>query len=104
MTQPLLRVSARLSGDRLDLHTLSTHPMETGRHADESGQLIAAHFIESFTVTLNGLMLIDLDSSQGLSANPALGFKLCGVKVGDQIAVAWTDNLGENANQTLTVS
>ena len=78
--------------------------METGRHTDESGQLIAAHFIVNFTVTLNGQAVIDLASSQGFSANPALGFKLRGIKVGDQFTVAWVDNLGGNAVQTLTVT
>jgi thiosulfate oxidation carrier complex protein SoxZ len=88
----------------LELRTLSAHPMETGRHKDESGQLIAAHFIASFVVTLNGEAVIDMDSSQGLSANPTLGFRLRGVKPGDLIAVTWEDNLGIKASQSLLIN
>lgn len=104
MAQPSLQISARLSGDRLELRTLSAHPMETGRRHNESGLLVAAHFITRFVVTLNGKTVIDIDSGPGLSANPALGFRLAGVKPGDQIAVAWQDNLGQQASQAVTVN
>lgn len=104
MSQPPPQVSARRSVDRLALPTPSAHPMKTGRHKDATGQLIAAHFIARFVVTLNRSTVMDVDSGPGSSANPALGFRRAGVKTGDPIAVAWQDHLGQRASHAVTVS
>ncbi|MES2877635.1 MAG: thiosulfate oxidation carrier complex protein SoxZ [Pseudomonadota bacterium] len=101
---PLIKIRARLDGDKLDLRTLSNHPMETGQRKDGAGQTVAAHFIEHFTVTLNGRTVVQVECAQGLSANPPLGFRLKGAKVGDLLVVAWQDSRGEKNSETLVLA
>ena len=100
----LIKIRARIDGDRLDLRTLSTHPMETGQRKDSAGQLVPAHFIQHFSVALNGKQVVEGECSQGLSANPNLGFRLKGAKAGDQVVVAWEDNRGQKSSETLVVA
>ena len=101
---PLIKIRARLEGDRLDLRTLSTHPMETGQRKDADGQTVAAHFMVHFIVTLNGQTVIEVECAQGLSANPPMGFRVKGAKLGDLLVVAWEDNRGEKASETLVLA
>ena len=101
---PLIKIRARLDGDKLDLRTMSIHPMETGQRKNAAGQVVAAHFIEHFTVVLNGQTVIQVECAQGLSANPSLGFRLKGAKVGDLLVVAWEDSRGEKTSETLVLA
>ena len=100
----LIKIRARFDGDKLDLRTLSTHPMETGQRKDSAGQLVPAHFIQHFSVTLNDKELVQADTSQALSTNPNLGFKVNGAKVGDKLVVAWIDNRGDKSSETLVLT
>ena len=100
----LIKLRARLEGDVLDLRTLSTHPMETGQRKDSAGQLVPAHFIQNFSVTHNGRDVVQAETSQALSTNPNLGFRIKGVKAGDQVVVSWEDNRGAKSSETLAVA
>jgi sulfur-oxidizing protein SoxZ len=104
MAQQLIKIRATLTGDRLDLRTLSTHPMETGQRKDGAGQLVPAHFIQRFSVTLNGKAVVQAETSQALSTNPNLGFRIKGAKAGDQLVVAWEDNKGQQSSETLVLA
>lgn len=99
-----IKLRARLNGDLLDLRTLSNHPMETGQRKATDGQWVPAHFIQHFTVTLNGQLMIQVECAQGLSANPLLGFRLKGAKAGDQLVVAWEDSRGDQSSETLLLT
>lgn len=100
----LIKLRTRLDGDVLDLRTLSTHPMETGQRKDSAGQLVPAHFIQYFSVTHNGKEVLVAETSQALSTNPNLGFKIKGVKAGDQVVVAWEDNRGLKSSETQVIA
>ena len=100
MTIPLIKSRARLEGDRLELRTQLTHPMETGQRKDAAGQLVPAHFIQQIVITLNGTPVVEADCGQGLSANPNLAFRLRGAKAGDLLQVSWHDNRGQSSSET----
>lgn len=98
-----IKIRARLDGDTLDLRTLSTHPMETGLRKDSAGKLVPLHFIHTVTVSLNDKPVVQAETSQSLSTNPNLGFRLKGIKAGDRIAVTWEDNQGQTSSETTVV-
>ena len=101
MSIPSIKIRARLEGDRLELRTQLTHPMETGQRKDASARLLPAHFIQQIVITLNGTPVIEVDCGPGLSANPNLAFRLRGAKVGDLLQVSWHDNRGQSSSETL---
>lgn len=103
MAEPM-RIRAQLHGDVADVKVLMNHPMETGNRKDpKTGQMIPLHFIRKVTATLNGSAVYEMLWSQAISKNPYLGFRLRGVKVGDRLAVAWSDNTGDSNSIETTI-
>lgn len=103
MSTAPIKIRARLDGDRLELRTQLTHPMETGQRKDASGRLVPLHFIQQVRITLNGTLMIEADCGPGLSANPNLAFRLQGAKLGDLLQVSWHDNQGQSRSETLVL-
>ena len=99
MSTAPIKIRARLDGDRLELRTQLSHPMETGQRKDASGRLVPLHFIQQVRITLNGTLVIEADCGPGLSANPNLAFRLRGAKVGDLLQVSWHDNQGQSRSE-----
>lgn len=97
MAEPM-KIRAVLKGDVADVRVLMAHPMETGQRKDAAGNLVPIHFIHSVIVTHNGNMVYEGQWSQAVSRNPVLAVRIKGAKVGDKIAVTWTDN--KNAKRT----
>jgi sulfur-oxidizing protein SoxZ len=71
------------------------HPMETGLSHDESGKVIAAHYITDVQVRLAGRPIFAATLGRGVSRDPLLHFRISGGTPGERISVAWTDNHGE---------
>jgi sulfur-oxidizing protein SoxZ len=92
----MIKIRARLSNGVTEVTTLMSHPMETGRRKNDANELVPAHFIQVVTVTLNGRVALEAQWGTGISKNPYLKFRLRNAKVGDKIAIAWVDNLGES--------
>ena len=95
-----MRMSAKLMtdaqlGEFVEVKMIVNHPMETGRKKDDVGQLIAAHFIQVLTITLNGKTVFEAHMGTGIAKNPYLTFRLNGAKIGDKLNANWVDNLGE---------
>lgn len=103
MSEPM-RVRAILQGDVADVRILMRHPMETGQRKDAKGQLVAVHFIQSVLVHHNGKVVFDAQWSQAVSANPFLGVRVRGAKLGDRISVTWTDNRGDKRTDEASVT
>ncbi|OIQ80515.1 sulfur oxidation protein SoxZ [mine drainage metagenome] len=99
-----MKMRAQLKGDYVEVKVLMSHPMETGRRKDDFGQLVAAHFIQLVTATLNGKVVLEAQWGTGISKNPYLTFRLKGAKLGDIVAVTWHDNLGATATQEIAVT
>ena len=89
------KIRAQVRGDVADIKILMSHPMETGRRKDASGEMVPAHYIQSVTATLNGKTVLDAQWGIAVSKNPFLGFRVKGAKVGDEVTVSWVDNKGE---------
>lgn len=104
MAQPLIKIRAKLENGKADIKTLSSHPMETGLRKDAAGQLVPAHFIQYFSLSLNDKLVVEGESSAALSANPLLSFRIGGAKAGDRVTVAWTDNKGETSSESIVLS
>lgn len=99
-----MKMRAQLKGDFVEVKVLISHPMETGRRKDDFSQLIAAHFVQLVTATLNGNIVLEAQWGTGISKNPYLTFRLKGAKLGDVIEVTWHDNLGVTATQEIPVT
>lgn len=90
-----IKIRTKLHDGKTEIRTLISHPMETGRNrAPETGEFIAAHFIQALIVKHNGEIVIASDLGVGISKNPFFSFQLDGGAVGDKIEIQWTDNLG----------
>lgn len=98
-----IKIRAVLQGDTADIRVLLQHPMETGQRKDDRGQVVPAHFIQIFTISLNGRPLVDGQLNTAISKNPLFAFKARGIKAGDRLSVGWTDNLGDSRKDEYTV-
>ncbi|MGE5468970.1 MAG: thiosulfate oxidation carrier complex protein SoxZ [Ignavibacteria bacterium] len=103
MADPM-KIRASMSGDVCEIKVLMSHPMETGQRKESDGKLVPAHFIQSFTIAVNGKTVIDGGCGPSVSRNPVFGFKVKGPKAGDKVTVNWVDNLGDKRADEATVS
>lgn len=99
-----IKIRAQIQGETADVRILMQHPMETGLRKDDKGQTVPAHFIQTFTVSLNGKAIIDGQLNTSISKNPLFTFKARGIKTGDKVAVAWIDNTGDKRQDEITVA
>lgn len=99
-----IKLRAQIQGDITDIRVLLQHPMETGLRRDDKGQTFPAHFIQTFSIHLNGQLLIDGQLNTAISKNPLFTFKARGIKAGDKLAVHWTDNAGGQRRDEFTVA
>lgn len=103
MADPI-KIRAQNQGEFTDIRILMQHPMETGLRKDDKGQTIAANFIQTFTLSLNGKPIIDGQLNTSISRNPLFTFKARGIKAGDKLLVAWVDNNGERRQDEISVT
>ena len=104
MAEPM-KIRATIEGDVANVKVLMNHAMETGQRKDaKTGQLIAAHFIQTVTAQMNGKTVLEAQWSQAVSKNPFLGFKVKGAKAGDKVVVSWTDNKGDKNSAEAAVA
>lgn len=95
MPEPI-KIRATLSGETTEIRVLMPHPMETGLRKDSTtGETVPVHFIQTFTVTAKGKLLISGQLNTSIARNPLFAFRANGLHAGDRVAVAWTDNKGE---------
>lgn len=97
MSEPI-KIRATVKGSEGEVRVLIPHPMESGLRRDASGQLQAAQYITSVTLSLNGRPVIEGALGTAVSANPLFAFQLLGVKAGDKVSVAWLDNKGQKGS------
>ncbi len=99
-----IKIRAQIQGDVADIRILMQHPMETGQRKDEKGQAVAMHFIQTFSVSLNGKPMIDGQLNTSISKNPLFAFKARGIKAGDKLTVNWLDNTGDKRQDEIIVA
>ena len=103
MADPM-KIRATVQGDVADIRVLMAHPMETGQRKDPQGNTVPVHFIQNIAVTLNGKTVMEGQTSQAISRNPVFAIKVKGAKVGDKVAITWTDNKGDKRTDEATIS
>jgi sulfur-oxidizing protein SoxZ len=99
-----MRIRAQAAGDKVTVRVLMSHEMETGQRKDAAGKVIPAWFIQEVTATHNGKTVLTADWGPSIAKNPFLQFVVKGGKVGDKVAVTWTDNKGGKRTDEATVS
>ncbi len=99
-----IKIRAQAQGEITDIRILMQHPMETGQRKDDKGQTLPTHFIQTFSVELNGKLLIDGQLNTAISKNPLFTFRARGIKAGDKLTVAWQDNTGARRQDEITVA
>jgi len=103
MADPM-KIRASLKGDVAEIRVLMSHPMENGQRKDSAGNTIPHHFIQQIWVTVAGKAVIRGQTGIAVSRNPVFGFKVKGVKAGDEVVIKWRDNKGETREDKTTVS
>jgi len=99
-----IKIRALTQGEVTDIRVLMQHPMETGQRKDEKGQSLPMHFIQNFSISHNGQLLVSGQLNTSISKNPLFGFKARGIKPGDKLAVSWTDNIGDKRQDEVSVA
>ncbi len=72
------------------------HPMENGRRKDRrTGRRIPAHYIEDFSVSVDGEKYIDIRLGENIATNPLVSFVMSRpVTSGQKLQLSWIDNHG----------
>ena len=94
MADPM-RIRAQVSGDKTTVRVLMSHEMETGQRKDAAGKTVPAWFIQEVSASHNGRTVLSALWGPSVAKNPFMQFVMKGAKVGDKIAVTWTDNRGD---------
>lgn len=73
--KPRVKVSNTAeAGEIIEIKTLISHPMHSGRAVDGDGNLIPRKIIKSFHVSFNGTEVMSVNLKPSVSANPFFTF------------------------------
>lgn len=98
----VIRVQA--SGGGAMVRALMKHPMENGRRKDEAGRVIPAWHIQQVVASLNDQAVLHAYWGPSISRNPFLQFSLKEARLGDRVALTWTDNQGLSRSDEVVVA
>lgn len=90
-----IRVRAQLRDGLTNVRALISHPMETGQRRDNSGNLVAAHYITEVVAEVGSRHIMTANWGPAISRNPYLSFEFEGANAGDTLKLSWVDNKGE---------
>jgi sulfur-oxidizing protein SoxZ len=66
----------------IEIKTLISHPMHSGRAVDSDGNIVPRKIINSFTAKFNGKTVLSVDMKPSVSSNPFLVFPFKVVEAG----------------------
>ncbi len=99
-----IRVPDRIQrGDLITVHSIVSHPMDTGFFRDAEGDQIPAYFIEHVVVTYGGNEVARFEWTSGISRDPVVSFTLRADKEA-HLTMVWTDNKGATFKQSVNIS
>jgi sulfur-oxidizing protein SoxZ len=99
-----IRIPDRIRrGDLITVHSIVSHPMDTGFFRDAEGDPIPAYFIKQVVVTYGGIEVARFDWTSGISRDPVVSFTLKADKEAP-LTMVWTDNKGATFKQSVTIS
>ena len=92
--KPRVRVPRNVKkGDVIEIKTLISHKMESGRRKGKDGKLIPRKIINRFECRFDGEMVFAADWYPAISANPYMAFNLKAEKSG-KLDFKWVDDDG----------
>jgi len=98
-----IRVPERIRrGDLITVHSIVSHPMDTGFFRDAEGDPIPPHFIKLVVVTYGGSEVARFDWTSGISRDPVVSFTLRADREGP-LTMVWTDNQGATFKQSVNI-
>lgn len=103
MGEPM-KIRTVTTGDITEIRVLVPHPMESGQRKNPAGETIPAHYIQTLTISVGGRMLIDGQLNTAIARNPVFAFRARGLRPGERIKVAWTDNRGDSRSDEASVA
>jgi sulfur-oxidizing protein SoxZ len=99
-----LRLPAKIrQGEIITVHSIVTHPMDTGLFRDASGDPIPPFFIQEMRVEFAGVLVARFEWSTGISKDPVMSFPLNADREGT-LRVTWTDNAGAVFRQSAAIA
>jgi sulfur-oxidizing protein SoxZ len=102
--KPRVRVPSKAAkGEIVEIKTLISHIMETGRRKGKDGKLIPRKIINKFEATFNGKPVFTADIHPAISANPYLAF-FAKVDESGEFAFKWTDDDGSVYEKTAKIT
>jgi sulfur-oxidizing protein SoxZ len=104
--KPRVKVPKEVSIDEIiEIKTLISHPMHSGRMKDNNGQIIPRQIINSFSAKFNGKEVFQMDLEPSISTNPFIVFQYK-VKESGTFDFEWIDDNGEKyyISKEMTVS
>jgi len=100
-----VRFRVRLKDNIADVKIMIFHPMETGyRKNKHTAEMIPKHFIHTVKISHNEKSIMQVHWSRSVSKNPYLNFRVPNAVSGDELSIAWDDNMGESGSGTATIS
>ena len=92
-------------GEVIEIKTLISHPMHSGRMKDKNGKNIPKRIINKFLVKFNGKQVFGMDLEPSISTNPYIAFPFKAKESGT-FDFEWTDDNGEKytMSRKMTVS
>ncbi len=92
-----IKIRTKRRDGKTQIRTLIAHAMETGRNRNkQSGELIAAHYIQELVVRHNDTIVVMTEMGAGISRDPYFAFLIEGGEAGDKITISWKDSLGNS--------
>ncbi|MGH7630599.1 MAG: thiosulfate oxidation carrier complex protein SoxZ [Gemmatimonadales bacterium] len=89
-----IRVPAQIKkGDLITVHSIVSHPMDTGFFRTREGDRIPAYFIKDVVVTYGGQEVARFEWTSGISRDPVVTFTLRADREAP-LTMVWTDNKG----------
>lgn len=78
----------------IEIKTLLSHPMHSGRGVDGDGNIVPRKIINKFTASFNGTIFFTMDLKPSVSSNPFLIFPFKVTEAGT-FNFVWTEDGGE---------
>ena len=102
--RPRVRLPRSITaGEAFEIKTLVTHPMETGHRRDTEGAIVPRHVVERFTCEFDGELVMEMNISGGIGANPYFEFWAT-VPGSGTMTFTWYDDTGEVWTETKDIT
>ncbi len=99
-----IRVPARISrGDLITVHSIVSHPMDTGFFRTREGSPIPAYFIKDVVITYGDQEVARFEWTSGISRDPVITFTLRADREAP-LTMVWTDNKGGVYRQSADIA